>query len=217
MKLYSYWRSTTSFRVRAALNLKSVAYGLVPVDLVAGDQRDEPYVALNPNAGVPTLVLDDGTVLTQSMAILDYIDAVWPEPRLIPSDPLERAKVMAAALTVACDVHPVNNMRVIAELKSRFGATPEEARNWMCHWMDEGFSSLEKQLADDTQFSFGSAPDAADLCIVAQIYNARRWGLDLHPFPKLRRVEAACLNVPAIAAAHPDQQIEAQEMARETV
>jgi maleylacetoacetate isomerase/maleylpyruvate isomerase len=217
MKLYSYWRSTTSFRVRAALNLKSVAYDLVPIDLVAGDQRDEPYVELNPNASVPTLILDDGTVLTQSMAILDYIDAVWPKPQLIPSAPLERARVMAAAQTVACDVHPVNNLRVIAELKSRFGATPEEARNWMCHWMSEGFTSLEKQLADDTQFSFGSAPNVADLCVVAQIYNARRWGMDLHPFRKICRVEAACLDVPAIAAAHPDQQIEAQEIARETV
>ncbi|MEO0384805.1 MAG: maleylacetoacetate isomerase [Pseudomonadota bacterium] len=217
MKLYSYWRSTTSFRVRAALNLKSVAYDLVPVDLVAGDQRDEGYRALNPNAGVPTLVLDDGTVLTQAMAIMDYIDAIWPEPQLIPSTPLERAKMMAAAQTVACDIHPVNNLRVIAELKSRFGATPDQARNWMCHWMSEGFRSLEKQLADNTQFSFGSAPNVADLCVVAQIYNARRWGLDLHPFPKLRRVEAACLNVPAIAVAHPDQQVEAQEMARETV
>lgn len=217
MKLYSYWRSTTSYRVRAALNLKSVAYDLVPVDLVAGDQSNDDYVALNPNRGVPTLVLDDGTVLTQSMAILDYIDAVWPEPRLIPSDPLERARVMAAANTVACDIHPVNNLRVIGQLKSRLGATPEQARQWMCHWMGEGFASLEKQLAADTEFSFGAAPDLADLCIVAQIYNARRWGLDLQPFPKLRRVEAACLKVPAIVAAHPDQQIEAQEIARETV
>ncbi len=214
MKLYSYWRSTTSYRVRAALNLKSIAYELVPVDLVAGQQRDEDYRALNPNAGVPTLVLDDGTVLTQSMAILDYLDAAWPTPRLIPQDSLDRAKVMAAAHTVACDIHPVNNLRVIAELKSRFGATPDQAREWMCHWIGEGFTSLEHQLASDTAFSFGSSPDIADLCIVAQIYNARRWGLDLTPFPKLRRVEAACLDVPAIMAAHPDQQNEAQDMRR---
>lgn len=216
MKLYSYWRSTTSYRVRAALNLKSVRYDLVPVDLVSGDQREDDYVELNPNASVPTLVLDDGTVLTQSMAILEYIDATWPEPRLIPEDPLQRAKMMAAANTVACDIHPVNNLRVIAELKSRFGATPDQARQWMCHWMGEGFTSLENQVDEDTEFSFGAAPDLADLCITAQIYNARRWGLDLQPFAKLRRVEAACLNIPAIATAHPDQQIEAQEMARET-
>lgn len=215
MKLYSYWRSTTSYRVRAALNLKSVAYDLVPIDLVAGDQRDEEYRALNPGAGVPTLVLDDGTVLTQSMAIMEYADQIWPTPRLIPQDPLERAKVLAAAHTVACDIHPVNNLRVIGQLKSRFGATPDQARDWMCHWIGQGFASLEQQLAEDTRFSFGPDPDIADLCIVAQIYNARRWGLDLHPFPKLRRVEAACLDVPAIAAAHPAQQSEAQETMKE--
>jgi len=216
MKLYSYWRSTTSYRVRAALNIKSVAYDLVPVDLVAGQQRDEDYRALNPNAGVPTLVLDDGTVLTQSLAILDYLDSAWPTPRLIPQDPIDRAKVMAAAHTVACDIHPVNNLRVVDQLKSRFGATPDQAREWMCHWIRQGFASLEQQLAEDTRFSFGPDPDIADLCIVAQIYNARRWGLDLQPFPKLRRVEAACLDVPAIAAAHPDHQNDAQEMTRET-
>lgn len=215
MKLYSYWRSTTSYRVRAALNLKSIAYDPVPVDLVAGDQRNEDYLALNPNASVPTLVLDNGAVLTQSMAILEYIDAIWPKPRLIPQNPMERAKVMAAANTVACDIHPVNNLRIIEQLKSRFGATPGQAREWMCHWIGQGFASLEQQLAADTRFSFGSDPDIADLCVVAQIYNARRWGLDLTPFPKLRRVEAACLGVPAIAAAHPDHQNEAQDMTRE--
>jgi maleylacetoacetate isomerase/maleylpyruvate isomerase len=214
MKLYSYWRSTTSYRVRAALNLKSIAYELVPVDLVAGQQRDEDYRALNPNAGVPTLVLDNGTVITQSMAILEYVDTMWPTPRLIPQDSLDRARVMAAAHTVACDIHPVNNLRVMAELKSRFGTTADQAREWMCHWIGEGFTSLERQLASDTAFSFGFSPDIADLCIVAQIYNARRWGLDLTPFPKLRRVEAACLDVPAIMAAHPDQQNEAQDMRR---
>ena len=209
MKLYSYWRSTTSYRVRAALNLKGVAYDTISVDLVAGDQRADSYTALNPGAGVPTLVLDDGTVLTQSMAILDYIDATWPDPRLIPANPLARARVMAAAHTVALDIHPVNNLRLIGQLKARFGATPEQAQDWMCHWMREGFSALEAQLASDAEFAFGTAPDLADLCIVAQCYNARRWGVDLADFPKVARVEAACLNVPAIAAAHPDQQPDA--------
>lgn len=209
MKLYSYWRSTTSYRVRAALNLKGVPYETIPVDLVAGDQRADSYTALNPGAGVPTLVLDDGTVLTQSMAILDYIDATWPAPRLIPEDPLTRARVTAAAHTVALDIHPVNNLRLIGQLKARFGATPEQAQDWMCYWMAQGFAALEQQLAADTEFAFGTAPDLADLCIVAQCYNARRWGVDLMEFPKVARVEAACLNVPAIAAAHPDQQPDA--------
>ena len=213
MKLHSYWRSTTSFRVRAALNLKAVAYDLVPVDLLAGDHRREAYLALNPNAAVPTLVLDDGTVLTQSMAILDYLDTQWPEPRLIPEEAQLRAKVLAAAYTVATDIHPVNNLRVLKQLASRFGATREQTRSWMHHWMREGFTSIETQLAADTEFSFGAAPDLADLCIVAQMYNARRWELDLEPYPKMLRVEAACLGVNAIAAAHPDQQIDAKEPA----
>lgn len=212
MKLYSYWRSTTSFRVRAALNLKGVAYEIVPVDLVAGDQRAADYLALNPGGGVPTLILENGTALIQSMAILDYIDSTWPEIQLIPSDPLERARVMAAAHTVALDIHPVNNLRLIGELKSRFSASPEQTRDWMCHWMGAGFTALEPQLQDGASFAFGDTPNLADLCIVAQVYNARRWDLDLAPFPRISRVEAACLAVPAIAAAHPDKQPDAKEI-----
>ena len=211
MKLFSYWRSTTSYRVRAALNLKGLAYETVPVDLVAGEQRAEGYRAMNPGAGVPTLVLDDGTVLTQSLAIIEYLDAVYPGPALIPADPLARARVMAAAHTVALDIHPVNNLRLIGQLKGRFGASPEQAQAWMCHWMAEGFAALEALLEHDTPFAFGDAPDMADLCIVAQVYNARRWGLDLGPFPKVHRVEQSCLNVPAIRAAHPDEQPDAKD------
>ncbi len=210
MKLYSYWRSTTSYRVRAALNLKGVAYETVPVDLLAGAQREPDYLSLNPGKGVPTLVLDDGTVLTQSMAIVDYLDAMVGEPRLLPVDALERAKVLAAAYTVAMDIHPVNNLRVVGELKSRFDADSEQVQDWMLHWMREGFTSLEAQIAEDTPFAFGDAPDLADICILAQVYNARRWGLDLNRFAKVTRVENACLAVPAIAAAHPDKQPDAQ-------
>ncbi len=209
MKLYSYWRSTTSYRVRAALNLKGLTYETVPVDLVAGAQRTDDYTALNPGAGVPTLVLDDGTALTQSMAILDYLDAVYPEPRLIPADPLKRAKVLAAAHSFALDVHPVNNLRVVQYLKAEYGADNDGAREWMLHWMAEGCAALEAQLAGDTPFAFGDTPDIADLCIVAQLYNAKRWGLDMAPYPKLSAVDAACLAHPAIAAAHPDKQPDA--------
>ena len=211
MKLYSYWRSTTSYRVRAALNLKGVVYDTEAVDLVAGDQRADKYVALNPGKGVPTLVLDDGTVLTQSLAILDYLEAVYPEPALVPQCPIARAKVLAAAHTVALDIHPVNNLRVVQHLKSAHSATAQQAQDWMAHWMAEGFTALEAMLSTDTPFSFGPAPDLADLCLVAQVYNARRWGVDLAPFPKIERVETACLAVPAIAAAHPDKQPDAKE------
>ncbi len=211
MKLYSYWRSTTSYRVRAALNLKGLDYETVPVDLVSGDQHQASYAAINPGKGVPALKLDDGTTLTQSMAILDYLDAVYPKPRLLPADPLLRAKVLAAAHTVALDIHPVNNSRVITQLKTEFGATPEQAQNWMKHWMRQGFDALETMLPDTASFAFGAKPDLADLCIVAQVYNARRWGVDLAPYRKIVRIEAACLAVAEIAAAHPDQQPEAKE------
>lgn len=210
MKLYSYWRSTTSYRIRTALNLKGIAYETVPVDLVAGDQRDDDYAELNPGKGVPTLVLDDGTVLTQSMAILDYIDTTWPDPQLIPADPLQRAKVMAVADTIALDVHPVNNLRLIGQLKSRFGATPEQATDWMCHWMKEGFAAVEALLPKSDAFAFGVTPNIADICITAQVYNARRWGVDLNDFPNIPRIEQHCLNQPAFADAHPDNQPDAK-------
>lgn len=208
MKLYSYWRSTTSYRVRAALNLKGMAYDTVPVNLVTGEQRAEDYLALNPSAGVPTLVLDDGTVLTQSLAILDYLEAAYPAPPLIPLDPIARAKVLAAAHTMALDVHPVNNLRLVQHIKTEFGADDAAVRAWMLHWMHQGCASLETQI-DPQPFCFGPMPGLADLCLVAQLYNAKRWGLDMAPFPKLSAVDAACLAHSAIAAAHPDQQPDA--------
>ncbi|MCL4120816.1 UNVERIFIED_CONTAM: hypothetical protein GTU68_038668 [Idotea baltica] len=211
MKLYSYWRSTTSYRVRAALNLKGLTYETCAIDLVAGEQRDAGYIAMNPIQGVPTLVLDDGATLTQSMAILEYLDSVYPEPRLIPEDPLERAKAMAVAHAVATDIHPVNNLRVIGQLKARFGATPNDARSWMQHWMIEGFTAIEALLPKGDAFAFGGVPNIADICITAQIYNAHRWGVDLNPFPKIARIESQCMSLPAFTAAHPDNQPDAKE------
>ena len=209
MKLYSYWRSSTSYRLRAALNLKGMTYETVPVDLVAGEQRAPEYLALNSIGGVPSLVLDDGTVLTQSLAIIDYLDQVQPDPALLPADPIQRAQQIAAAMIVATDIHPVNNLKVIGQLKARFGASAEEAQDWMCHWMIEGFAALESQLDATTSFAFGKAPGLADICLIAQVYNARRWGVDLNDYPRILRVEAACLANPAIAAAHPDLQPDA--------
>lgn len=209
MILYSYWRSTTSYRVRAALNLKGIAYETRPVDLVAGDQRTTEFRALNPGAGVPALVLEDGSVLTQSLAIIDYLDAVHPEPPLVPTEPLLRSRVLAAAHCVALDIHPVNNLRVVGQLKSRFNATQDDAISWMQHWMAEGFSALETLLPERDTFAFTPTPTLADLCIVAQTYNAHRWGLSLDPFPKIARIETACLNVPEIAAAAPEAQPDA--------
>jgi len=211
MKLYSYWRSTTAYRVRAALNLKGQTYDTISVDLVAGDQRHEDYLALNPGAGVPTLVLDDGTVLTQSLAILDYIDSTWLDPRLIPSEPLERAKVLAVAHAVALDIHPVNNLRVMGALGDRFAANADKKKDWMCYWMAKGFTAVETQIQPDSPFAFGDTPSLADLCITAQVYNAQRWGLSLNPFPRIARLTENCLDIPAIQAAHPDNQPDAKE------
>ncbi|UWR00329.1 maleylacetoacetate isomerase [Rhodobacteraceae bacterium S2214] len=211
MKLYGYWRSTTSFRVRAALNLKGVAYETVSVDLGAGGHHAASYMALNPSRGVPTFVLCDGTILTQSMAILDYIDATWPDPKLIPADPIARAKVLAVAHGVASDIHPVNNLRVMKVLDGEFGATADQKKAWMQHWMAEGLAVIEAQLSSNTPFAFGDAPDLADLCIVSQMYNADRWDLPLDRFPKLTKITANCLAVPAIMAAHPDNQPDAKD------
>lgn len=210
MKLYSYWRSTTSYRLRAALNLKGLEYDTIAVDLVAGDQRAPEYTQLNPGAGVPTLVLDDGTVLTQSLAIIDYLEARWPSPALLPLDALNRSKVLALAHTIALDIHPVNNLRVIGQLKARFGADAEQCKDWMCHWMHEGFAAAERQIDQDSPFAFGDEPGLADLCLVAQVYNAHRWGVDMAPYPRISQIEAHALQVPAIAAAHPDNQPDAK-------
>jgi len=210
MKFYNYWRSTTSYRVRAALNLKRIAYENVSVDLLAGEQREADYADLNPAMGVPSLVLEDGTVLTQSMVILDWLDATFPDPRLIPVDPLDRARVLAAAHVVALDIHPVNNLRVIQRLRSEHEATPDQAREWMVYWMEQGFAALEAMLPDRRGFAFGDTPDIADLCILAQVYNARRWDVELSKYPKLTRIEAACQDVPEIARAHPDQHPDAK-------
>lgn len=210
MRLYSYWRSTTSYRVRIALNLKGLSYETVPVNLVAGEQRAPDYAALNPIEGVPTLVLEDGTLLTQSLAIIDYLDAVAPEPALLPVEPLARARVLAAAHTIAMDIHPVNNLKVGARLKSEYGLSQEDVVGWMVHWMERGLAAYQALLPDGPVFSFGDRPDLADICLVAQLYNAHRWGVDLGPFPRLQEIERAALALPAFDAARPETQPDAE-------
>ncbi|MCG7522032.1 maleylacetoacetate isomerase [Ruegeria sp. Ofav3-42] len=209
MKLYSYWRSTTSYRVRIALNLKGVSYETVPINLVAGEQRAPDYVALNPGKGVPTLVLDNGEVLTQSLAIIDYLDATIPEPLFLPENQLQRARVRAAAHTIALDIHPVNNLKVIAHLKSRYGFSAEDGIEWFRHWMTEGFHAYQALLPGGSAFSFGDSPDLADICLIAQLYNAHRWGVDMTPFARLLEIEERALALPAFAAARPENQPDA--------
>ncbi len=208
MKLYSYWRSTTSYRVRIVLNLKGFDYDIVPVDLVAGAQKTPQYAALNPNKGVPALVLDDGNVLTQSLAIIEYLDTLRPLPAILPTDPVARARVTAAAHVVALDIHPVNNLRVVKHLET-LGHSREDSTAWMVHWMTEGLTAFQAMIRPDTPFSFGTQPDLADICLVAQLYNGRRWGIDLDRFARLVEIEQKCLQIDAFQRAMPEQQPDA--------
>lgn len=208
MKLYTYWRSTTSYRVRIALNLKGLDYEAVPVDLVKGEQRSDRFAAINPGLGVPALELDNGTILTQSMAILDWVEETVPEPALLPPDPVERAHARSAALVIATDIHPVNNLRVIGRLKA-MGHDQDECVNWMNDWITRGFEAFAKMIRTDTPFCFGSSPGLADLCLVPQLYNAHRWGCDLSAFARLRHIEERCLALPAFDKARPENQPDA--------
>lgn len=211
MRLYSYWRSTAAYRVRIALNMKGVGYETAFVDLVAGggQQHTAEYVALNPSQLVPTLVLADGTALTQSLAIIEYLDITNPDPALLPSDPVQRAHVKAAALVIAADMHPVNNLRVVQHLGAKFNATADDNAAWMRHWMTLGFDALLQMVKADTAFAFGNTPGFADICLTAQYYNARRWGLDLAPYTRLTEIEQNCLALPAFEAARPENQPDA--------
>lgn len=206
--LYSYWRSTTSLRVRAALNLKGVPYDIRSVNLPDGAQQRSDYAALNPARGVPTLVLDDGTVLTQSMAILEWLEEAYPSTALLPSDPVARAQVRAAAQIIAMDIHPINNLKVTEHLKG-MGHSADEVSDWMRHWMVQGFVAFQGMISPEGPFSFGASPTQADLCLVGQMVNARRWGLDLTPFARLVSIDEAARAIPAIAAALPENQPDA--------
>ncbi len=208
MILYSYWRSTTSYRVRIALHLKGLAFETRSVDLVAGDQREAAYAALNPVKGVPTLITDDGTALTQSLAILDYLDTIAPEPPLLPGDAILRARILGAALVMATDVHPVNNLKVVQRLQS-MRHDQDTCVAWMQHWMTEGLTAFQALIPDNAPYCFTDTPGFADICLVAQLYNAHRWGVDLAPFPRLTQIETRCLALDAFARAQPEAQPDA--------
>jgi maleylacetoacetate isomerase len=202
--LFDYFRSSACYRVRIALNLKSVAYEAVPVNLLEGAQREEGYRAVNPQGLVPMLEID-GQRLTQSLAIIDYLDATRPEPPLVPSDPAERAHVLALALTIACDIHPLNNLRVLKYLSRELEA-PQEARDaWYRHWIAEGLAALEALAAPRAgRFLCGDSPTLADICLVPQLFNARRFEVPLEAYPTLVRADTEANRLEAFAAAHPD-------------
>ncbi len=201
--LYDYYRSSAAYRVRIGLNLKGVAYDSVDVSLLNGDQRSPEHLARNPQGFVPVLDVGEG-VLTQSLAILDYLDAKHPEPRFVPADPLARSRTLAQALTVACDIHPLNNLRVLNCLKRDLGVEEDARNDWYRHWVVQGFDALEA-IAGEGPFLGGGAPDMADICLVPQMYNARRFEVDLTPYPKLVSADATAQKIEAFAAAHPDR------------
>ncbi len=210
MKLYTYWRSSCSYRVRIALGLKGLAWESIPVHLVKGEQRDPGYVAHNPSGFVPTLVLEDGTELVQSMAILDYLEAVYPDPALLPADPLARARVLAAAHVIAMDTQPVTNVGVVGHLKATYGVDMQGGIDWMVHFMQRNLAAFDKLIARDGTFCSGESPTWADLCLVPQLYNAHRWGVNLDRFPRLLNIERAALALPAFDAARPENQPDAE-------
>lgn len=214
MKLYDYFRSSAAYRVRIALNLKGVRPDERSfVHLRMGSQRAQDYLALNPQGLVPALALDDGHVLTQSLAIIEYLDEVHPEPALLPADPVGRARVRSLALAIACEIHPLDNLRVLNYLLGTLGASKEQKNGWYRYWIDVGFEALETRLAREREtgrFCHGSAPTLADICLVPQIANARRFSIDLAPYPTLIRIEAACNALAAFADAAPARQPDAE-------
>lgn len=201
--LFDYWRSSASYRVRIALNLKGIAYRAVPTDLVADAQKAPEYVARNPQGFVPMLCID-GLDLTQSLAIIDYLDATHPEPRLLPAEPAARAATLARAMIIISDIHPLNNLRMLRYLKTEMGQDQAAIDQWYRHWVAQGFAALEVLAPDDGLFG-GESPDLTDVCLVPQMANARRFDLDLTPYPRLVRIDAALQALPAFVAAHPEQ------------
>ncbi len=214
MILYDYFRSSAAYRVRIALGLKGLEVEHRPVHLLrgGGEQFTPRYLAKNPQALVPALELDDGVVLSQSLAIIEYLDGAYPTPRLIPADPVLAAKVRAVALTIACDTHPLVNLRVAAYLSDELMIEPEAIEAWRRHWiLTGGLQAVEKLIAPaPAPFCFGAEPTLADVCLIPQIFSARRFATPLNHFPRILEVEATCLELEAFKAAHPGRQADAE-------
>ena len=210
MKLHGYFRSSASYRVRIALNLKGLSVEHLTHHLRKGEQRAPSYLAINPQGLVPTLEDDGGTILTQSLAIIEWLDDIHPEPPLLPKDPLRRAHVRAFAQALACDTHPVQNLKVLSRLRE-LGVSEEQVTGWAAWANREGLAACEKLIAGEAgPFCFGAAPTLADLCLVPQLANARRFGVDLAAYPRLLRAEEAAKNLKAFADAAPERQPDAE-------
>ena len=210
MKLYGYFRSSAAYRVRIALALKNLPYEYVTVHLLknGGEQHSPAYRRLNPQGRVPSLELDDGTVLLQSPAILEFLEETAREPSLLPNDDFSRAKVRAVAAIIGCDIHPLNNTSVLGYLKNELGQDQDAVNHWYGHWIQEGFAAVEA-LIDGPKFCFGGQPGMADLYLIPQVYNARRFNVPLDAFPKITSVDAHCAELDAFKTSHPDNQPDA--------
>ena len=212
MKLYSFFRSSAAYRVRIALALKGLTYEYVPVQIARGLQFEAPYRDISPQALVPILD-DDGELLQQSLAIVEYLDETHPEPPLLPASPIERSRVRSLALLIACEIHPLNNLRVLKYLTGTLGLSEEQKLAWYRHWVTTGFTALERRLATESgtgRFCHGDAPGYADIALVPQVANAPRFEVDLSAFPTIVRIDAACSALPAFQQAAPARQPDAE-------
>jgi maleylpyruvate isomerase len=210
-RLHGFFRSSTSFRVRAALNLKGIAYDQATYALRKGEQRSPAYFALNPQGLVPSLETPDG-ILTQSLAIIEWLDEVYPAPALLPSDPWGRARVRSLAQIIALDIHPINNLRVLQYLGQTFGADEAQQAAWFRHWVGEAFHALEARLSSEPEtgrFCHGDAPGLADLCLAAQVLNNARFAVDMSAYPTIQRIHDSCMALPSFDAASPMKQPDA--------
>jgi maleylacetoacetate isomerase len=210
MKLYSYCRSSAAYRVRIALNLKGLAYDYVAVNLLKNEQKGADYLARNPLGLVPALETGDGDLLTQSVAILEWLEETGPEPALLPVDPRQRARVRALVNTVTCDIHPLNNLSVLNHLRNDLQATDEQVSQWYCTWVQRGFDAIEQSLAASPDaFCCGDQPTLADVCLVPQVFNANRFEVPMTAYPNIRRVTDTCNALAAFARAAPAEQPDA--------
>lgn len=210
MILYGYNLSSASYRVRIALNLKKLPYTSVLKNLRAGEHRLSDFLIINMQGFVPALGLDDGAVLTQSVAIIEYLDEIYPEPPLLPAEPLARARVRALTQAITCDLHPLNNLRVLRYLEDKLTLDKATRDAWYRHWVEVGFDALERWLVRDAATGLcchGNSPTLADICLVPQVFNARRFAVDMNPYPRISSIDAVCRELPAFRSAAPESQM----------
>lgn len=211
--LHNYYRSSASYRVRIALEMKGLDYSYVAHHLRHGEHHDPAYLAVNPQGLVPALIWSDGTLLAQSLAIIEFLDETTPEPPLLPADPVGRARVRMIAQMIACDIHPINNLRILTSLRTNFGASDEDVANWFRHWVNETFEPLEKILSRSNEtgrFCHGDRPGLADICLAAQVVNNARYDFDMTPYPTIAHIHHACMELPAFIKAAPHNQPDAE-------